>query len=189
MFLFTDNSPVTFRDSLPDAVDVVIIGGGVIGISTAWYLRKLGYTVLVCDKGRVAGEQSSRNWGWIRVTLRDAAEVPVAIDSSRCWEEISAELDEDIGFKREGAFFLRRMKAKSRRLRPGGGLPSNMTARRKFSRVARFPIMSAASRGIGLAAFIHRVTRALNPLKPCRRWLVVYKISAAMFGRPAPSAL
>lgn len=106
MFLFTDNSPVTFRDSLPDAVDVVIIGGGVIGISTAWYLRKLGYTVLVCDKGRVAGEQSSRNWGWIRVTLRDAAEVPVAIDSSRCWEEISAELDEDIGFKREGAFFL-----------------------------------------------------------------------------------
>lgn len=106
MFRFTDKSPITFQDPLPDSVDVVVIGGGIIGISTAWYLRKLGVSVFVCEKGRIAGEQSSRNWGWIRVTLRDPAEVPVAIDSSRYWEEISQEVEEDIGFSREGLLIL-----------------------------------------------------------------------------------
>jgi glycine/D-amino acid oxidase-like deaminating enzyme len=56
-------SPVSFNDRLPEQVDVVVIGGGVVGICTAWYLSQDGVSVLVCDKGRVAGEQSSRNWG------------------------------------------------------------------------------------------------------------------------------
>lgn len=106
MFLFNDNSPISFRDALPDAVDAVVIGGGVIGISTAWYLRERGLSVLVCDKGRVAGEQSSRNWGWVRVTGRDEAEVPVALDSVRCWKEISEALDEDLGLKQGGVLAL-----------------------------------------------------------------------------------
>ena len=79
--MLSERSPVTFQDPLPASVDVVVIGGGVIGISTAWFLRKRGSSVLVCEKGRVAGEQSSRNWGWIRQQGRDAAEVPIAMDS------------------------------------------------------------------------------------------------------------
>ncbi|MGK0223969.1 MAG: glycine/D-amino acid oxidase-like deaminating enzyme, partial [Limisphaerales bacterium] len=50
--IFSDSTPATFQDPLPDTVDVVIIGGGVIGISTAWFLAKAGISVLVCDKGR-----------------------------------------------------------------------------------------------------------------------------------------
>ena len=95
-----------FVDPLPDVVDVVVIGGGVIGIATAWYLRERGFSVLVCDKGRVAGEQSSRNWGWVRVTGRDPDEVPIAIDSLRCWEDISKALPEPTGFTRQGIMAL-----------------------------------------------------------------------------------
>ena len=106
MFRFNDNMPVTFSDELPASADVVVIGAGVIGISTAWYLRQHGLSVLVCDKGRVAGEQSSRNWGWVRVTVRDPDEVPIAQDSLRCWEEISNALDEDTGFTKQGILLL-----------------------------------------------------------------------------------
>lgn len=106
MFRFNDKMPITFRDKLPGKVDVAVIGAGVIGISTAWYLRQQGLSVLVCDKGRVAGEQSSRNWGFVRVTVRDPAEVPIAQDSLRCWEEISQSLDEDTGFSRQGILLL-----------------------------------------------------------------------------------
>jgi len=106
MFRFSHNTPIEFCDPLPEKVDVVVIGGGVIGISTAWYLLKHGLSVLVCDKGRVAGEQSSRNWGWVRVTVRDADEVPVAMDSRRCWGEIANSLDEDIGFTQQGVLLL-----------------------------------------------------------------------------------
>ena len=47
---------------LPRSVDVVIIGGGIIGASSAYELAKKGLRVALCEKGRIAGEQSSRNW-------------------------------------------------------------------------------------------------------------------------------
>jgi glycine/D-amino acid oxidase-like deaminating enzyme len=52
--------------SLPAEVDVVVIGGGIIGVSTALYLSNKGLRVALCEKGHIAGEQSSRNWGWVR---------------------------------------------------------------------------------------------------------------------------
>ena len=45
MLRITEDTPITFQDKLPPSVDVVIIGGGVIGTRTAWYLRKAGYSV------------------------------------------------------------------------------------------------------------------------------------------------
>ena len=105
----SDSSPVSWRDPLPAAVDVVVVGGGVIGISTAWFLVKSGLRVLVCDKGRVAGEQSSRNWGWIRQQGRDADELPIVIDSVNSWESLAGEIraatGEDIGFTRQGVLY------------------------------------------------------------------------------------
>jgi len=106
--IFSDRAPISFQDALPQSVDVVVIGAGVIGVSTAWFLNESGASVLVCDKGRVACEQSSRNWGWIRQQGRDAAEVPIAIDSLSLWESISRELGEDIGFARRGILYAAR---------------------------------------------------------------------------------
>ena len=111
---FATTAPLEFDGKIPDAVDVVVVGAGVIGISTAWYLRQAGLSVLVCDKGRVAAEQSSRNWGWVRVTARDPDEVPIAIDSIRCWEDIAQSLNEDIGFTRQGVLALAQSQAEMR---------------------------------------------------------------------------
>ena len=55
--------PARFTAPLPTAADVVVIGGGIMGVMTAWYLAEAGVKVVLCEKGRVAGEQSSRNWG------------------------------------------------------------------------------------------------------------------------------
>lgn len=51
---------------LPAEADVVIIGAGIVGTAAAYYLAKSGKSVVLCEKGRVAGEQSSRNWGFVR---------------------------------------------------------------------------------------------------------------------------
>ena len=107
--IYSDSSPITFDDPLPDEVDVVVIGGGVIGVSTAWFLLERGHRVLICDKGRIAGEQSSRNWGWIRQQSRDADELPIAIDSVNTWERLAPEIRDltgvDIGFERRGVLY------------------------------------------------------------------------------------
>ena len=54
--------------SLPQEADVVVIGGGVVGVFTAYYLARRGVKVALLEKGRVAAEQSSRNWGWASST-------------------------------------------------------------------------------------------------------------------------
>ncbi len=51
--------------------DAVVVGAGVIGISTALELQARGLSVVVVEKGEVAAEQSSRNWGWCRQMGRD----------------------------------------------------------------------------------------------------------------------
>ncbi len=57
--------------------DFVVIGGGVIGVATALFLARGGHRVVLLEKGRIAGEQSSRNWGWIRQQGRDPHELPI----------------------------------------------------------------------------------------------------------------
>ena len=106
MALYSGRSPATFSDSLPKGTDVVVIGAGVVGISIAWFLAMRGVSVVVCEKGRVAGEQSSRNWGWIRQHGRDYAELPIMMESIDLWESMAAELDVDIGFTRNGVMYL-----------------------------------------------------------------------------------
>ncbi|HBT02380.1 MAG TPA: D-amino-acid oxidase, partial [Citreicella sp.] len=49
--------------SLPRAVDLVVIGGGILGVSAALWAAEQGHSVALLEKGRIAGEQSSRNWG------------------------------------------------------------------------------------------------------------------------------
>ena len=61
-------------DRLPESTDVAIIGGGIIGVSTAYWLARRGIAVTVLEKGLIGAEQSSRNWGWCRSMGRDLAE-------------------------------------------------------------------------------------------------------------------
>ncbi|MEX2202343.1 MAG: FAD-binding oxidoreductase [Dongiaceae bacterium] len=82
--------------------DVVIIGGGIVGTSAAWYLVKKGIRPLLLEKGRVAGEQSSRNWGFVRQQGRDPFEVPLMIEGNRMWQNLEAELGADLGWRMGG---------------------------------------------------------------------------------------
>lgn len=100
------NTPVRFNDPLPEAADVVIIGGGIIGITTAIYLRDRGLSVAVVEKGRLACEQSSRNWGWIRQHGRDADELPIMMEANRLWGELDGLAKGRTGFKRGGIMYL-----------------------------------------------------------------------------------
>ncbi|MDH5241160.1 MAG: FAD-binding oxidoreductase [Gammaproteobacteria bacterium] len=92
-------------EKLPAAADVVIIGGGIVGVSTAWFLARQGVNVVLCEKGHIAGEQSGRNWGWVRVQGRDRREVPMMLESQRIWASLADDIGEDVGFTRGGCYF------------------------------------------------------------------------------------
>ncbi len=102
----TINTPVQFQDPLPQSVDVTIIGGGVIGVFAALNLARAGKRVLLCEKGRIAGEQSSRNWGWIRQQGRDVAELPIMMRALALWHEVNAETNGACGVQTGGTCYM-----------------------------------------------------------------------------------
>jgi glycine/D-amino acid oxidase-like deaminating enzyme len=91
--------------NLPCAADVVVIGGGIIGVSAAMFLAERGVSVVLCEKGALAAEQSSRNWGWVRKMGRDPRELPLMIETMRIWDSLQ-ELGLELGFKRSGIVYL-----------------------------------------------------------------------------------
>ncbi|UZE27866.1 NAD(P)/FAD-dependent oxidoreductase [Pseudomonas asplenii] len=91
---------------LPAQADVVVIGGGIIGSFTAYYLARRGMKVALVEKGRIGAEQSSRNWGWCRQQNRDARELPMATKSLELWEQFAKQTGEDTGFTRCGLLYL-----------------------------------------------------------------------------------
>jgi glycine/D-amino acid oxidase-like deaminating enzyme len=91
---------------LPQRADVVVIGGGIAGVSTLLALAERGVSAVLVEKGRLAGEQSSRNWGFCRTQGRDQAEVPLALESLRQWDRMSQRVGGDVGFQRAGACYL-----------------------------------------------------------------------------------
>ncbi|MEP0944607.1 MAG: FAD-binding oxidoreductase [Rhizobiaceae bacterium] len=105
-------SAVPNDQAQPDQSDVVIIGAGIAGISTALELAERGLSVTVCEKGIVAGEQSSRNWGWCRQMGRDPRELPLMQHSMQLWRQMHQRTGEDVGFRECGVSYLSDTEAK-----------------------------------------------------------------------------
>jgi glycine/D-amino acid oxidase-like deaminating enzyme len=98
--------PVPSDSEVPTRTRVVVVGGGIIGASTAFFLARKGIPVVLCEKGHIAGEQSSRNWGWCRKMGRDPREIPLSIEALRLWQELNRLTGAETGFRQCGIVYL-----------------------------------------------------------------------------------
>ncbi len=98
--------PVPTGTEQPRRAGVVVIGGGIAGVCTAFTLAQRGVDVTLCEKGQIAGEQSSRNWGWVRKQGRDPREIPLIMESLRMWEGLNATVGGETGFRTTGNIAL-----------------------------------------------------------------------------------
>ncbi len=98
--------PVVSDEAPPARTGVVVIGGGIIGTSAAFFLARQGVPVVLCEKGTIAGEQSSRNWGWCRKMGRDPRELPLIIESLKLWHEMNEMVGAETGFRATGTLYL-----------------------------------------------------------------------------------
>ena len=80
-----------------DSADVVVIGGGVSGLSSAYFLAKAGKDVVVVEKSTVGAEASGRNGGMISERTDEPALIPLAVESVKMW----ATLEQELGYPTE----------------------------------------------------------------------------------------
>ena len=167
-FPITAARPVTYNGPLPDAADVVVIGGGVIGVCTALFLARDGHRVVLLEKGRISAEQSSRNWGWIRQQGRDPDELPIMKEANALWRSLAAETNVDIGLTRGGVTYLA----------PDGAAMARYEAWQKIRIGA----------GCGYAAFVARTNRQAYPRHVATiRRRALYPVGYAGRARGLPS--
>ena len=84
--------------------EVVIIGGGIIGCATAYYLAKMGIEVIVLEgSDHIGNGGSSRNGGGVRQSGRDVRELPLVMYGIRnLWPTLSEELEVDCEYHQDG---------------------------------------------------------------------------------------
>lgn len=89
-----------------DDWDLIVVGAGIVGCSTAYYAAKRGMRVLVLERETPGSAQSGRNLGFVRQQGRDFRELSLAIGAMKLWEGMEAELGRKVGWCRGGNLAL-----------------------------------------------------------------------------------
>ena len=89
-------------DELPRRADVVVLGGGIVGLAAAYELAEQGMKVCLLDRSKAGAAQSTRNWGFIRQQGRSVEELPLMIEATRMWLELEKRLGCDMDWVQGG---------------------------------------------------------------------------------------
>jgi sarcosine oxidase subunit beta len=86
--------------------DVIIIGGGIIGCATGYYLAQKGFKVNLLEKDYLTSGSTGRCIGGIRQQFSTELSIRVAMEAMKKFATMSAELEQDIEFHQGGYLFL-----------------------------------------------------------------------------------
>lgn len=138
------------RDAaLPEAVDVAIVGGGVMGLATAYELSKRAPDLRVCviESSYLVSGASGRNGGGVRSQWGDAGNVSIMRESLAICRGLAQTLRINLWFRRGGYLFLARSVATASRLarnievhRSVGAPTEQLTAREAKERVPELDV-------------------------------------------------
>jgi sarcosine oxidase, subunit beta len=95
------------RRSLPATAQVVIIGGGVMGASTAFHLAEAGVTdVVLLERGDLAGGSTVKSAGGVRAQFSDAVNIRLGARSLDAFEQFGSRPGAEIDLHQVGYLFL-----------------------------------------------------------------------------------
>lgn len=84
------------------AADVIVVGGGIMGASAAFFLRKRGHSVILLERGLVGQQASGTNFGNVRRQGRHLEQLPLANRSRDIWGRLPELIGEDCEFVPSG---------------------------------------------------------------------------------------
>ncbi len=97
--------------------DVVVVGGGIVGASCAFWLVERGADVVLLESGRVGREASGVNAGGVRQQGRALAEMPLALGAVSVWADLEARLGAPLQYERCGDLRIAETETDAQRVR------------------------------------------------------------------------
>ena len=142
--------------ALPAACDVAIVGGGVMGLATAYHLSQVSrLRVVVLERSYLVSGASGRNGGGVRMQWGDEGNVRIMMESIEICRGLTQELGINLWFRQGGYLFVARTEAGEARLIRNAELHRAIGAptRLMSAEEARELVPDLEVSGIRLAAF------------------------------------
>jgi sarcosine oxidase subunit beta len=117
---------------LPQRAEVVVIGGGIVGVSTAFHLAESDVDVLLLERDELGAGSTSKAAGGVRAQFSDPVNIALGLRSLRAFEDFGRRPGREIDLKQHGYLFLLSDAEDveafegSVRLQNGLGVPSRM---------------------------------------------------------------
>ncbi len=93
--------------TFPTRASVVVIGGGVMGLSIAYHLARAGVTdVVLVEKDELGSGSTCKAAGGVRAQFSDAVNIELGARSLRTFERFAEEFDQEIDLHQVGYLFL-----------------------------------------------------------------------------------
>lgn len=103
------SSILTHTGPVPERAELVIVGGGIMGLSIAYHLAKAGLSdVVVLERGYLAEGASGRNGGGVRQQWSTEINIRLMRDSVELCRRFATELGVNVWFRQGGYLFLAR---------------------------------------------------------------------------------
>lgn len=113
-------------------MDVLVVGGGIVGLSAAYYAADRGADVTLLEKRSLGSGSTARAAGGIRSQFSTRANVELSLASKAVWDEFEATFGVDIGLRKNGYLFLARTDPVAERFRENVRLQRNLGAESEY---------------------------------------------------------
>lgn len=141
---------------MKNRAEVVVIGAGIMGLSIAYHLARLGIEdVVVVDRSYLCGGASGRNGGGIRAQWSSEANVRLMQESIRMCQDFASEFKINVWLRQGGYLFLARDEKRSKALEKSSALQRSLglDTRMLSPKEARKIVPELAGEGIVAASY------------------------------------
>ena len=113
-------------------MDVVVVGGGIVGLSSAHALAAAGADVTLCESDSLGAGSTARSAGGIRTQFSTPVNVRLSIESLRVWEAFEELFGVDIAHRQSGYLFLARTPETADRFRESVAMQNDLGVDSEF---------------------------------------------------------
>lgn len=113
-------------------MDVVVVGGGIVGLSSAYYLARAGADVTLCERDALGTRSTARSAGGIRTQFSTAVNVRLSLASLDVWDRFSRDFGIDIAYRKHGYLFLAREVETAERFRENVTMQNDLGAESEY---------------------------------------------------------